>query len=54
VASAHAYLLHSSLPANGPPFEPFVVPTEPVGVYRPVVDKPDDPLYDDKDFIPDE
>ena len=44
-----------SLPAEGPPFEPWVVPTEPVGVYRLIIDEPDDPLYTaNKDFISDE
>ena len=43
------------LPAEGPPFEPQVVPTQPVGVHRPVVDEPDAPLYTaDEDFIGDE
>jgi len=41
--------------AKGPPFEPWVVPTEPVGVYRLVVDEPNVPLYTaDKDFISNE
>ena len=48
-----SYYTHP-LPAEGPPFEPWVVPTEPVGMYHLVVDEPDDPLYVDKDFIPDE
>ena len=40
------------LPAEGPSFEPWVVPTEPVGIYHPVIDAPDDPLYTaDEDFI---
>ena len=43
-----------SLPTEGPPFEHWVVPSEPVGMHRPVVDETDDPLYADKDFIPDE
>ena len=42
-----------SLSSDGPTFEPWVVPTELLGVYCPVVDAPDDPLYAaDKDFIP--
>ena len=42
------------LPAEGPPFEPWVMPSELVGMYRPVVDKTVDLLYADKDFIPNE
>ena len=40
------------LSAEGPSFELWVVPSEPVGVYRLIVDEPDS-LYADKDFIPD-
>ena len=41
------------LPVEGPPFEPCVVPSEPIGVYHPIIDGPDDSLYADKDFLPD-
>ena len=41
--------------ADGPPFEPWVVPTEPISVYHLVIDEPDAPLFIvDEDFILDE
>ena len=44
-----------TLPSEGPPFETWIVPTEPTGIYCLVIDAPDDPLYTaDKDFIPDD
>jgi len=40
---------------EGSHFEPRVVLTEPVSVYRLVIDEPDDPLYTaDKDFFSNE
>ena len=43
------------LPAEGPPFELWIMPTESVGVHRPVIDELDAPLFTvDEDFIPDE
>ena len=41
------------LPAEGPLFEPWVMPSEPVSVYRSIVNELDDSLYANKDFIPD-
>ena len=42
------------LPTGGPPFEPWVMPSEHVGMYHLIIDEPDDSLHADKDFIPDE
>ena len=43
------------LPSEGPPFDPWVVPTELVGVYRSVTDPLDDLSYvANSDFIPDD
>ena len=53
--SAHATGYSCPHPAEGPPFEPWVVRIEPVGMNRLVVDETDAPLYaSDKDFIPNE
>ena len=42
----------SLLLVEGPPFELWIAPTEPIGVYRPVVDEPETPFYTaDQDFI---
>ena len=54
MASVHTIRLQSSSSYWVPPFELWVVPLEPVGVYRPIVGDADDPLYADKDFILDE
>jgi len=34
------------LPPDGPPFDLWSAPTKHVGVYRPVVDPVEDPIYD--------
>ena len=39
------------LRGEGPPFEPWVVSYEPIGMYHPIIHEPDDSLYADKDFI---
>jgi len=43
------------LPSEGPPFEPWVLSTEPIGLHHLVIDLLDDPSFAaDSNFIPDD
>jgi len=40
----HGYSL--PLPPEGPPFDHWIVPSKPTGVYHPVIYPPDDPFFE--------